>query len=356
MQRAIIVVIGTLCSLLIASPLEARGTSALLAIDQNRTAVVDRIVGEWGDEIASSGQLTREEFRELLFAMRADRLLAARLAGSIGGLRDILAQALAAPATTKPLALQTKSLGDSADDVVYTPVTPCRLVETRGWFAAVYQGDGSPSHLPYPFAANEIRNYTATGANGVCLSQLPAGLAPSALQLQVFAMPTTTTSSGDVEVLAQGATFGRSATLVFLGDNAYTSASTAAPVNLANNQIAVQVRGGSANLAIDVVGYFRAAPAPIDPRFGVNPTPAAAGNGTQCTLGEIILNAGGVANGTPAAGQILPISQNTALFSLLGTMYGGNGTTTFALPDLRNAAPVGLTYSICTIGGFPARQ
>ena len=34
-------------------------------------------------------------------------------------------------------------------------------------------------------------------------------------------------------------------------------------------------------------------------------------------------------------GQLLPISQNTALFSLLGTTYGGNGTTTFALPDLR---------------------
>jgi microcystin-dependent protein len=35
------------------------------------------------------------------------------------------------------------------------------------------------------------------------------------------------------------------------------------------------------------------------------------------------------------SGQILPIAQNTALFSLLGTTYGGNGQTTFALPDLR---------------------
>ncbi|WP_312939718.1 phage tail protein [Stutzerimonas balearica] len=40
-------------------------------------------------------------------------------------------------------------------------------------------------------------------------------------------------------------------------------------------------------------------------------------------------------------GQVLPISQNTALFSLLGTTYGGNGQTTFALPDLRGRAPVG---------------
>ncbi|MCA1592527.1 MAG: tail fiber protein [Acidobacteria bacterium] len=39
-------------------------------------------------------------------------------------------------------------------------------------------------------------------------------------------------------------------------------------------------------------------------------------------------------------GQILPIAQNTALFSLLGTTYGGNGQTTFALPDLRSRIPV----------------
>jgi microcystin-dependent protein len=39
-------------------------------------------------------------------------------------------------------------------------------------------------------------------------------------------------------------------------------------------------------------------------------------------------------------GQILSIAQNTALFSLLGTYYGGNGTTNFALPDLRGRSPL----------------
>lgn len=39
-------------------------------------------------------------------------------------------------------------------------------------------------------------------------------------------------------------------------------------------------------------------------------------------------------------GQLLPISQNQALFSLLGTTYGGNGQTTFALPDLRGRIPM----------------
>jgi microcystin-dependent protein len=39
-------------------------------------------------------------------------------------------------------------------------------------------------------------------------------------------------------------------------------------------------------------------------------------------------------------GQLLPLSQNTALFSLLGTTYGGNGQSTFALPDLQGSAPM----------------
>jgi microcystin-dependent protein len=47
-------------------------------------------------------------------------------------------------------------------------------------------------------------------------------------------------------------------------------------------------------------------------------------------------------------GQILPISQYTALFSLIGTYYGGNGTSNFALPDLRSRVP--MKYGQDTIG------
>lgn len=59
-------------------------------------------------------------------------------------------------------------------------------------------------------------------------------------------------------------------------------------------------------------------------------------------LAEIRIFAG---NFAPAGwafcdGQIMSISQNTALFSLLGTTYGGNGTTNFALPNLQGSAPM----------------
>jgi microcystin-dependent protein len=52
-------------------------------------------------------------------------------------------------------------------------------------------------------------------------------------------------------------------------------------------------------------------------------------------------------------GQMLAIAQNQALFSLLGTQYGGDGRVTFALPDLRGRTPVGYsnTSPIGTVGG-----
>src|ERR1700692_881972 len=59
-------------------------------------------------------------------------------------------------------------------------------------------------------------------------------------------------------------------------------------------------------------------------------------------------------------GQLMAISQNTALFSLLGTFYGGNGTSTFALPNLQGSVPVhvgqgpGLSpYVLGQTGGTP---
>lgn len=45
-------------------------------------------------------------------------------------------------------------------------------------------------------------------------------------------------------------------------------------------------------------------------------------------------------------GQLLPINQNQALYAILGTRYGGNGQTTFALPDLRGRAPVHVSNNV----------
>jgi microcystin-dependent protein len=68
-------------------------------------------------------------------------------------------------------------------------------------------------------------------------------------------------------------------------------------------------------------------------------------------IGSVVLFAGNFAPRGWAIcdGSILSIAQNTALFSILGTTYGGNGQTTFALPDFRGRAPV-------STGQGPGRQ
>lgn len=79
------------------------------------------------------------------------------------------------------------------------------------------------------------------------------------------------------------------------------------------------------------------------------------------TIATIMMFAGNFApkNWAYCSGQILPIAQNTALFSLLGTTYGGDGRVTFALPDLQGRVPVGAGqgpglsyYALGQTGGF----
>ncbi|WP_181313241.1 phage tail protein [Nocardioides campestrisoli] len=91
--------------------------------------------------------------------------------------------------------------------------------------------------------------------------------------------------------------------------------------------------------------------------LGQNTGSAGGSRSGECVMGSLMLTASPtVGQGVPAAGQYLAINTNTALFSLLGTTYGGDGRTTFRLPDLRAAAPNGTSYMICTEGIYPARD
>lgn len=88
--------------------------------------------------------------------------------------------------------------------------------------------------------------------------------------------------------------------------------------------------------------------APQQRAFGANGSP-------NCTIGQIILTAYPATGGdvVPADGSLLPISTNTVLFAVIGTTFGGDGSTTFALPNLQAYAPTGLYYSVCAGGIFP---
>jgi len=282
------------------------GANPLLAIDQHRATVVDRIVTQWGHELAQSNvTLSDEHLRTMLNGLRADALLAASLAGSLDGLRSVLATGVRQSTPSRGASTPTKSLGDRTDDVVYTPVTPCRLVETRGTFPAVYQGGGA-------LTTTVVRNYTVRGGNGVCLTQLPVGLEASAVQLQVFGIPIDSGANGDIEILPEGSTFGSTATLVYLGNNLFTSASTTATINPATNGIGVQVRGGGAHVAIDVVGYFKR------PRnYG----------GTHTITGLFAADGGGVDNTASGNNSTIGGGQSNTASGPSSTVGGGASNT-----------------------------
>ena len=78
-------------------------------------------------------------------------------------------------------------------------------------------------------------------------------------------------------------------------------------------------------------------------------------SGAPCTLGSITLSAGLLygTNYLPADGRSLPILLNTLLFTLLSNTYGGDGITTFALPNLTAQAPNNTQYLICVNGDQP---
>jgi microcystin-dependent protein len=171
-----------------------------------------------------------------------------------------------------------------------------------------YGGNGTTT-----FALPDLRNRTPIGtgdttllgqplgADTATLTQIP-GMAGTSLTLETRGVETTPRASGSVAVqhVSKAAVAGGSGTPIYIRPPSLTL-----------------------NYSITLQGLF----------------------GTRgCILGEIITYAGTYLSGSnllPADGRLLNISQNTALFSILGTTYGGNGTSTFALPNLNNRLPVG---------------
>ena len=71
------------------------------------------------------------------------------LAGSLDGLRNVIANALTSGAPVAAGLVHTKTLGDAADDLVYTPVVPCRIVDTRAGGGGVFLPGNQRDWLAY---------------------------------------------------------------------------------------------------------------------------------------------------------------------------------------------------------------
>ncbi len=150
-RRSLMLTLATLTAVAGEATAQHVVPSALLTIDQNRATVVERIVGEWSARLATSNAgITPAQLRQILSGLRSDHLLAASLAGSVEGLRDVVSGALVRrDAKISPTLKHTKSLGDTTDDLVYTPVVPCRIVDTRAGGGGVFLPGNQRDWLAY---------------------------------------------------------------------------------------------------------------------------------------------------------------------------------------------------------------
>lgn len=319
--------------------------SVLLSVDQNRETVVDRVVAEWGDALVNSGALfSKDQLRRLLIGLRADHLLAASLAGSLNGLRMIIAHALAADDPAAMTRVNTKALGDLAEDLVYTPVAPCRIVDTRNAGGAFGPGEG--------------RAYRAYLTSGTFASQggaatncaIPANPAAAALNITVV----SNTGSGFLTAWPYNGSFPNASTLNYVAGQ---TVANGALIPLCQSSCAAEFNvllSGGGNLIVDIVGYFRAPEATIlDCATAGSSVNIPAGGAAQvtalatCAAGYELTGGGcsfGDANGNTTTSSAVLLNRTTRFFD--GSAYTNQWLCGWTNTDQVNAYK-GFARAVC---------
>jgi hypothetical protein len=319
---------------------------ALLSIDLNRSAVVEKIVNAWRSEVPD---VHTNSFKNKLSGLRADQLLSASMTGSFDGVLEILnttsvanqgmpalgsAQTYyAAQSDLKNTALPSaqnaassrgasetgKSLGDPAADLVYTPVTPCRLFDTRAGLASALGTVGGT------FSNQQTKTINPAGACGIPTS----GVASIFLSFHSF--NNNPSALGVIGFMKPGTPF--SALAATWTGSAWATGTFIAGTNPDGSFDAFVGNGQTmtADMIVDVMGYFQTANrngdglrviAARDPSQGAHPNVI---NGDRLNAiqkdppaGNICIGATTVIVGATVSGGI-----SNSVADLGGTVSGG---------------------------------
>jgi len=348
-RTALLLLASIAAPVLAAGPVPAaipRSTaSALLAIDQNRSTVVDRIVQQWSEPLAAAGVgLIPEQLRDMLSALRADHLLAASLAGSLDGLRDVLANALTHSAPPSQGLVTTKALGDPNDDLAYTPINPCRIVDTRA------AGGALSANIARTFVGFSSNFATQGGSASNCA--IPGGVA--AIAMNVYAV--NPAGLGFIKVWAANASEPAVSTINYQSGITALANGAIVPVDGTNNN---QFKAKSplvVDFIADVVGYFRA-PTGFGDITSVNAGTGLTGGGTS---GDVTLSiashgitAGMLASDGCTSGQIL--KYNGSAWACAADATGGGAGVTSVTASAPLASSGGATPNISLANGSPGQ-
>jgi hypothetical protein len=226
--------------------------SPLFAVEENRASIVEGILVSWRASLAKAyGNATPEQeaqLRSSLMALRADKLLSASLAGTLDGLSKALSEP--GPAIGRPASLvigeaMTKHLGDVGIDVVFTPVTPCRIADTRSAGGQLQAG------VPRTFIGFNATTFATQG--GVASNcGIPSGVA--ALVLNIAAVQPA--AAGFLRLWPANAAMPLASMVNFAVGDFATATGTVVPVDpAANNQFNVWTPA-NVDFVADVAGYF----------------------------------------------------------------------------------------------------
>jgi len=320
--------------------------SALLAIDQNRATTVERIVSQWGAELERSGAgVSADQLRTMVDGLRADHLLAVSLAGSLEGVRNALATALAS--TSSPIGeglLRAKTLGDPNDDLAYTPVSPCRIVDTR------VAGGALAPNVTRTFVGFSANFSTQGGTASNC--GMPNGVA--AIAMNVYAVNPTTL--GFIKTWAGNGTEPAVSTINYQSGITALANGAIVPVDGTNNDQFKAKSPAQVDFIADVVGYFRA-PTGFGDITAVNAGSGLSGGGASGSV-TLSIASGGVtaamlAGNGCANGQIL--KYNGTAWTCAADATGGGGTVTGVTASAPLASSGGATPNISLASGSPGQ-
>src|SRR5689334_16574912 len=117
--RAVCLALALPAGMVIASPVTKAKPDTLLAVDMNRSAIIDGVIANWKSQLTS---VQEKVLRDTLSTLRADRLMAASLAPSFDGLVAVLKSV----EKSSPVSEKVNAKAAGGPDLVYVPVTPCR--------------------------------------------------------------------------------------------------------------------------------------------------------------------------------------------------------------------------------------
>jgi trimeric autotransporter adhesin len=254
---------------------ETHRADPLLSVDMNRSEIITRLMTQWQGEI---GVNQRDNLRSKLNALRADRLLAASLLGSFDGVLELLA-------TQEQLSLanseRSKVLGSAALDLVYTPVTPCRILDTRSAGGAI----GAGLSRDFNAVVSSGGNFSAQGGSSTDCGMVAAGQAAVAINVTAvtpnFAGFATVYPFGTARPLASSVNYTTGAIV-----NNTVLAKLPSPLTTKDFTI---FTFATSDFVADIVGYFAPPPQPIGTVSSITAGSGLTG-GTITTSGTVAVN------------------------------------------------------------------